>query len=707
MGTARFAAWLLLAASFMLSGCQQGGDGGGAPGGKPPEGPGGGFGSLITYAVEGEDARGAYTAEVVLWRAGKDGGLQAQRRVDREAGPVERYVGSGRKMGDRIHLRFHPVRQEPGGKKGAGPVPTPALPARAESVRASGRVGADGATVKVALTGRRDGEPLSGQETWRRQHRLEAPSARSRTVKVDPGQWNRLELPVGAAAGLVEVNVRRASVPFGVFLPEGRKPPKRPAVADNDRPLPLVGGAGDSARPDIQTALGGATWTHRFGPEETAEDWVFWWRDAALGGATDLDLRFRWLPEDWLPRLCDPYVSVDVSPEVVGMGDDIDIDVTARAFAGLDMFWWYGSDTGIAALDRAFIRSGAGSVSASHSWTTRIDQPGTYTIGANARDVLYPVPGEAHQASEGCGLAYDSVEVRRDLRKTYSVAFIILAPPGTDQSSAEFQAALDRVNGIKAELPDQFRRSTEGGGAVDVSYPTVVLTPSGQPYGTSDGWRMWEFVRGALVNELYAAHPDDFDFLAIYETFPDTSIGSRHLTVRTEVAGFGITPFDDSASWGSGGRLRGIGLITDATDLPDSYDFLDSKMHLLLHEVFGHQWGVKAPLLAKPGSHFDTGIQSPAFSVLYARPWRQMDPTNFTTADIQDPETGTHKVVFHPWMLYVAGMKERSEVPASFLDVDPDTPPSSRYDLVTTTGTADTLTLQEVINDSGDRYDVP
>jgi len=48
----------------------------------------------------------------------------------------------------------------------------------------------------------------------------------------------------------------------------------------------------------------------------------------------------------------------------------------------------------------------------------------------------------------------------------------------------------------------------------------------------------------------------------------------------------------------------------------------------------------------------------------------------------------------------------RSEVPETLMDVAPDTPPTSRYDLVTTTGTYENVTLQSVIDQSGDRYDV-
>jgi hypothetical protein len=146
--------------------------------------------------------------------------------------------------------------------------------------------------------------------------------------------------------------------------------------------------------------------------------------------------------------------------------------------------------------------------------------------------------------------------------------------------------------------------------------------------------------------------------------------------------------------------------VTDVRNLPQTYDFMGSEMHLLLHEVFGHQWGVFVPRLDGGGFHFDVGIESPTFTVLYGRPWRKVDETHFTTANVQDPATGTFKVTFHPWMLYIAGMKTRAEVPEALMDVSPDAPPSHRYDLVTTSGTYVNVLLQDLIDQFGDRYDV-
>lgn len=660
---------------------------------------------LLSYQVAGKDDLGEYSGEVVILRRIASNKVDAIRTIQYKSGDALRAVGSGVFNNREYRIQFSSAVVLKTAIKELVPKSLPKDAKSPLSVFLTGKLSDDKKSAVVRVLTREDKKSRKGLEKWSFKEKLKAPSPHVKATSIKRNSWNAINLSLKNASS-IKITVRDAATPLGIFLPKGEKPPKWQQYPDDDRPLPLFGDSGKAGFPQMQTVSDGAVWVKNFSKQEMDREWIFWYRDDFLLEARDIDFRVEILPRQWLPFLCDPWVKIDISPNVVAAGEPININVQARAWAGLNMYWWFGV-TGLSQFDRAFIQSGNGLTYGDHDWTIQIDEPGNYTFGANSRDVLYPVPGIAHQASEGCGLSYDTVEVRDPGSRSYSVAFIILAPVGTDTNSAAFQTLLARVNGIKAQLPAQFSTSTDGRGIVDVSYPTVVLTPPGPVYGISDPSNMWNFIANTLNNEFYMHHPDDFDFVAIYETYPDVTIGSRHLTTRTRVAGFGITPYDTSASWGSAGRLRGIGLITDVNNMPDSYDFLDSRMHLLLHEVFGHQWGVSAARLTTGGSHFGIGIQSPNFSVLYARPWVKIDDTNYTTANIIDPATGTHKVIFHPWMLYVAGMKQRHEVPASFLDVSPDTPPAHRYDIVTTTGTSESITLDSVILESGDRYDVP
>ena len=667
------------------------------------------FGELSVYEVVGSDARGDYSGRVVLVvEPETDGRIVVLREIQYGDEMQVRYSGHGSLKKKRLTFSFNALLPPVASDKALpfSELERVSIPGNAESGRLQGDVIGNGRRVEATVQLRSGKQVLQGREQWTLEQQPETPTVMTHKMAVNPAQWNAVDLPVDGP-GMVQIRVQNAATPYGVFLPKGETPPEWKPDPTDDRPLPFFGKSRISGAPQVQTPFEGASWSRDITKMEAERDWVFWWRDDILIKQQKFEFEIRYLPSPWWFLFCNPWVKIDITPNTVSVDEPININVQAHAWAGLEMFWWFGSGTGITELDRAHIQSGMGASFGNHDWTIQISQPGTYTFGANARDVLYPVAGQPHQASEGCGLSYDTVAVVSSTSRSYSVAFILLAPQGTDTSSPAFQTLLNRVNTVKAQLPDQFSRSTDGRGTADVSYPTVVIIPDGTAYGVTDSANMWPFLRDTMTNQFYSDHPDDFDFLAIYEIYPDIIIGSRHLGVRSRVAGFGISPYDTTAIWGSAGRLRGVGLVRDANDLPDSYDFANSRMHLLLHEVFGHQWGVFAQRLSKPGSHFDIGIESPNFTVLYGRPWIKIDDNNYTTADIQDPVTGFTKVIFHPWMMYVSGMKLRSEIPQSLFDVEPDTPPASRYSIVTTTGTSETVTLQSIIDDSGDRYDVP
>jgi hypothetical protein len=615
--------------------------------------------------------------------------------------------GSGTVAGGAVQLRLTSLTERSQDKALVQRISPSARAREIRQVRLTGHLEKDHRSGAALLHSPGDKSVRRGEERWTFEARGPLFRRATRNVTLGGEEWASVPLAVDKP-GAVKVIAPLGAGARGLFLRRGEKPPQLEDVEADCVGCPVSPlRAAALGLPTSHTPLTGPSWLRQFSEEDAASDWVFWIRDAERILREDVAFTHEYMYFiPFPPLLCDPWVNIDLSPAVVAAGEPFTITVRAFAQAGLDMYWWFGA-TGIEPLDKAHIRAGLGQLSGAASWTVTIDQPGTYTFGANARDQLYWTdPGVPHQASEGCGLAWDEVEVVAT-HKSYSVGFILLAPEGTDVTSPAFQDELAKIDAIKGELIGQFERSTDGGGVVDVSYPTVVLMPPGPVYGLSDGSLMWQFLAQTLQDEFYANHPDAFDFLAIYEMYPSVSIGSRHLKVKPFVAGFGISPFDNTAAWGSAGRLRGIGLVTDVTALPTTYEFMTSRMHLLLHEVFGHQWGVYAARLDKGGSHFDIGLESPTFTVLYGRPWLKIDDTHFTTADIIDPATGTTKVTFHPWMLYVAGMKLRSEVPEMLMDVEPDTPPAHRYDLVTTTGTFTEVTLQSIIDAEGDRYDVP
>ncbi|MCK5059521.1 MAG: S8 family serine peptidase, partial [Candidatus Aminicenantes bacterium] len=110
-----------------------------------------------------------------------------------------------------------------------------------------------------------------------------------------------------------------------------------------------------------------------------------------------------------------PTVIISVKPKRVQKGKPFSVKVTGSAPFGLKSIWWFGKETGIADIDKAHWHNVSDSKKVyTYKWTgVTINKKGTFTLGANARDVKYPTPGDGfpHQASEGSGIAYTTVKV--------------------------------------------------------------------------------------------------------------------------------------------------------------------------------------------------------------------------------------------------------------------------------------------------------
>lgn len=110
-----------------------------------------------------------------------------------------------------------------------------------------------------------------------------------------------------------------------------------------------------------------------------------------------------------------PQVKITSSKSKVAINEPFDITVRAKCLHSIKMLWWFGDNTGIANLDRAHIHNPVNQEEIyEFKWDDiKISQRGTYKLGANARDEVYPNPGDGfpHQASEGTGIDYIEIEV--------------------------------------------------------------------------------------------------------------------------------------------------------------------------------------------------------------------------------------------------------------------------------------------------------
>jgi len=344
-----------------------------------------------------------------------------------------------------------------------------------------------------------------------------------------------------------------------------------------------------------------------------------------------------------------------------------------------------------------------------------------------------------------------------EYRKTYKVAFILLVPENTDLSASNplLQQQKKKIDDIKSNLGEAFSFATDGMGKVDTAYDVVVLAPpnpliekenytmvfDGKPLSTP---RLTDvFYQKVIAKYFYSGnHPDEFDFIAVYHYGYSSNIVTtpqQHWDVKRKITSFTTysQELDNSNKWGSAGKLQGVGSTGNTERLNDSYDFDKSDMLLLLHEVFGHQWGVHSDTLTLEtrGIHFGVGIQTTTNSstVLYAQPWRlcvddkcqdKIDSSinycdtgkkYYFYTEYMSPD-GTHTnysgATFHPWILYFAGMKTRSEVPDKIMKVNLDdvTKFPRKHTIIDKSnplsGTCEYIYIQEIINKHGDRVEI-
>ena len=140
----------------------------------------------------------------------------------------------------------------------------------------------------------------------------------------------------------------------------------------------------------------------------------------------------------------------------------------------------------------------------------------------------------------------------------------------------------------------------------------------------------------------------------------------------------------------------GVGLIDDVNRMPQPLEDADGDMQLLLHETIGHQYGVFHPEISRLGDHFALGLESPGFTMMYGRPWQRIDDTHFKCEQEPNPNTGLLDIKFHPWMMYMMGLKERSQVPARLRKIALDQMPEHRYSQYETTGTFEWVTMTQL-----------
>lgn len=286
----------------------------------------------------------------------------------------------------------------------------------------------------------------------------------------------------------------------------------------------------------------------------------------------------------------------------------------------------------------------------------------------------------------------------------FTIAFLLVLPERL--SDAEDGELVGRIADIAEASPRYFARATRDRATLRVVGDVEVLRLAegefpkdlqqrvegiAEPF-VPDSRRIVRFLLGRAAE---AGIDLDADQVAVYEAL-DVELGHRHVTIRQDASVLGDPPLDRGAWYGAPDAISGVGLVGDARSLPAELDFEGSRVQLLLHETFGHQWGVSWPEPIARAGHFTVGVMADAHSVLYARPWREIAPGLFAIEDIRDDD-GDVVVLFHPWTLLAAGLMDEHEVPDRVSVVEPRHPPSSRHGPVVTEGRSCDVWLRDVL----------
>jgi len=169
----------------------------------------------------------------------------------------------------------------------------------------------------------------------------------------------------------------------------------------------------------------------------------------------------------------------------------------------------------------------------------------------------------------------------------------------------------------------------------------------------------------STVRRFYTAHPDLFEQVVVYTSRPLNPLAGSlafEINVQNHVQGIGLDQVDDSAAWGSGGRLESVVFM----DSVDPYLDVDG-FEILGHEV-AHRWlahfrfkdasgASSGALLGRANVHWSFFLDTDA-SVMEGNDIADLGGGRFETVDFTRG--------YSPLDLYAMGLRGPEEVPPFF-----------------------------------------
>jgi len=122
-----------------------------------------------------------------------------------------------------------------------------------------------------------------------------------------------------------------------------------------------------------------------------------------------------------------------------------------------------------------------------------------------------------------------------------------------------------------------------------------VVLRGADPLGTTSAEE--SALRRQAIRRLYQLFPDRYDMVNVVLALPRRTENRSHFGVKNQVTGIGLPVFDNTASYGSAGRLLGVNQFP----LDDFFDLTEGGVHEI-----GHQWinFLHQPLLAAGVPHW-------------------------------------------------------------------------------------------------------
>lgn len=252
-----------------------------------------------------------------------------------------------------------------------------------------------------------------------------------------------------------------------------------------------------------------------------------------------------------------------------------------------------------------------------------------------------------------------------------------------------------------------FRATTIG----DFGNVTVMEVNGNYDARTSDG-SINALPRQEIAKEFLRSHPDQYDFMVIISNFdfamPQAGAKAFYLEVKNDVQGTGKQLVDNSAFFGSSGRLQGMidmgNMVTLGLSPFDQTRF-EQTIDTLAHEQM-HRWGAEVrfrdtggnisfALLGKDSTHWSYLLDSDG-SLMYGNDWKDNGDGTFTSVSASK--------YYSPLDLYLMGFYDKTQVPRMLLiensSIDPTGLPAIG---ATVSGTPRQIIIDDIIAAEGER----